>query len=35
LIHYALIKLQMGEYLKYIPLFVTPLKQYKVILRYR
>jgi hypothetical protein len=24
----------MGEYLKYIPLFVTLLKQYKVILKY-
>ena len=26
LIYYTLIKLQMGKYLKYIPLFITPLK---------
>ena len=33
--YYTLIKLQIGEYFKYIPLFITPLKQYKVILRHK
>jgi hypothetical protein len=34
LIHYAYVKLRMGKHLKYVSLFITPLKQYKIILRH-
>jgi hypothetical protein len=35
LTHYALVKMRMGEHLEYVSLFVTPLKQYKMILGHR